>query len=307
MRTFSALKCGIGSLFIVATLAVSGALAGAARPGQQPSATNGRIPNIPANELVRRTVNNELKASQVENTSYMYKNRRQTPSGSKTKLMVETKDGTIAYLIAVNDRPLTPDEKTAEQQRIQGLLSDPAEQERKKKEQRQDNDRVVKLFRELPNAFNYEYVGTVPGNNGHEWVKMKFTPNPNFDPPSRETSVFKAMNGEMIVDPTAERLVKIEATLFKDMTFGWGLLGHLDQGGHFIVQQSNIGDSRWEPTYMNIQFTGKALLFKTITLKQIETASDFIRVPDNMTAAQGVDMLKKRVDSEVASNGQGRK
>jgi hypothetical protein len=307
MRTFSAMKCGIGVLFIVAAIAVAGTFAGTARAGQQPSVGTGRLPNIPANELVRRTVGNELKASQQENTSYMYKNRRQTPNGSKTKLMIETKDGTIAYLIAVNDRPLTPEEKSAEQQRIQGLVSNPSEQERKKKEQQQDSDRVTKLFRELPSGFNYQYAGTMPGDNGHEWVKLKFTPNPNYQSPSRETSVFKAMSGDMVIDPTAERLVKIEATLFRDVTFGWGLLGHLDKGGHFFVQQSNIGDHRWEPTYMNIQFTGKALLFKTINLKQIETASDFVRVPDNLTAAQGVDMLRKRVEDELASNGRGKK
>lgn len=306
MRTLSAFKLGFGILLVTALWAAD-AGAGKARPGQQTPQASGQLPSISANELVRRTVDNELKSSQQENTFYMYKDRRQTPNGSKTKLMIETKDGTVAYLIAVNDRPLTPDERNAEQQRVQGLVTNPSEQQRKKKEQQQDNDRVVRLFRELPNGFNYEYDGTMPGNNGHEWVKLKFTPNPNFQPPSRETSVFKAMKGDMIIDPKVERLVKIEATLFRDVTFGWGILGHLDKGGHFFVQQSNIGDSRWEATYMNIQFTGKALLFKTINLKQIETASDFVRVPDNMTVAQGVDMLKKRVESELASNGHGKK
>lgn len=307
MRTFSALKCGIGILVMVLALAPTGAFAGTARPGQQQAESNGRVPSIPANELVRRTVANELKANQQENTFYMYKDRRQTPSGSKTKLMIETKDGTIAYLIAVNDRPLTPEEHAAEQQRIQGFLSNPAEQERKKKEQQQDGDRVMRLFRELPNAFVYEYDGTMAGSNGQQWVKLKFTPNPNFQPSSRETSVFKAMQGDMVIDPKAERLVKIEATLFKDVSFGWGILGHLDKGGHFFVQQGNIGDNRWVPTYMNLQFTGKVLFFKTINLRQIETVSDFIRVPDNMTAAQGVDMLRKRVESEIASNQRGKK
>lgn len=305
MRRLLALRFGIGIVIFAATL--SPAIASTSRAAQQISGSSGELPSIPPIELVRRTVDKELKASQQDNTCYMYKDRRQTPDGSKTKLMIETRDGTIAYLVAVNDRPLTPEERANEQQRLQGLLKNPAEQARKKKEQQQDNDRVTKMFRELPNAFIYQYDGTMTGGNGHEWVKLKFTPNPNYDPPSRETSVFKAMKGDMVIDAKAERLVKIEATLFKDMSFGWGILGHLDKGGHFFVQQSNVGDSRWEPTYMNIQFTGKALLFKTINMRQIETASDFVRVPDNMTTAQGIDMLKKRVESELASNGNGKK
>jgi hypothetical protein len=258
---------------------------------------------MPPAELVRRTVDNELKSGNDDNLHYMFKDRKQTPDGSKTKMMIETKQGTVAYLIAVNDKPVTSEQRRQENQRLQNLLSNSDEQNRKKKEQQADSDRVTKMFQQLPNAFNYKYDGTIPGNNGHTWVRLTFEPNPKYNPPSRETSVFKAMNGVMVIDPVAERLAKIEATLFRDVNFGWGILGHLDKGGHFFVEQTNIGDDRWEPTYMNIQFTGKALLFKTINMRQIESTSNYTRVPGNLTLAQGVDMLKKRADSVVAENG----
>ncbi len=271
----------------------------AARP-QQPSPA--ALPSMPPEELVRRTVENELKSSNDE-THYMFKDRRQTPDGSKTKMMIETQQGTVAYLIAINDKALTQEQRQQENQRLQHLLSSPEEQNKKRKNQQADNDRVQRMFRELPRAFTYKYDAVVPGKNGREWVQLKFTPNPNYNPPSRETSVFKSMSGTMVIDPQEERLARIEATLFQDVSFGWGILGHLNKGGHFIVEQNNIGNKRWEPTYMNIQFSGKALLFKTIDLRQIENTSDYIRVPDNLTLAQGVDLLRKRADSVVAENG----
>jgi hypothetical protein len=252
---------------------------------------------------VRRTVENELKAGNDDKTRYMYRDWRQTPDGSRTKVMVETNSGTVAYLVAVNDKPLNNTQRSQEEQRLQALLSNPDEQNRKKKEQQQDSDRVSRMFRQLPNAFIYQYDGMVPGSNGHEWVRLKFTPDPNYNPPSRETSVFKAMDGTMVIDPTVNRLVKIQATLFRDVTFGWGILGHLDKGGHFIVEQADIGHNRWEPTYMNIQFTGKALLFKTINLRQVEKTSDYVQVPDNLSLAQGIDMLKKHAEGALAANG----
>jgi hypothetical protein len=292
-------------LFILLTAA---ALVAIDKPDTQaPKPNAAKTPSIPPRELVRRVIQNELKASQQDNTHYMYKDRRQTPDGSKTKMMVETKQGTVAYLVAVNDKTLTPEQRAQEEQRLQTFLSSPEEQQKKKKDQQQDNDRIVSMFRQLPNAFTYQYDGVIPGSNGHEWVRLKFEPDPNFDPPSRETSVFKAMSGTMVVDPVSERLAKIEATLFKEMSFGWGILGHLDKGGHFIVDQSNIGDDRWEPTYMNIQFTGKALLFKTINLHQIDKTSDFVRVSDDLTLAQGVDMLKKQADGALAQNANGQR
>jgi hypothetical protein len=52
---------------------------------------------------------------------------------------------------------------------------------------------------------------------------------------------------------------------------------------------------------MNIQFTGKALLFKTINMHQIEKLSDFRRIPENTTLAQGIELLKKN-GTAVAEN-----
>jgi hypothetical protein len=136
-------------------------------------------------------------------------------------------------------------------------------------------------------------------------IKLKFTPNPNYTPASRETSVFKAMNGNMWIAVPDLRLGRIEATLFREVTFGWGLLGHLDKGGHFFVEQSKIGPERWEVTYMNIEFTGRVLLFKTINLKQVEKLSSFHEVPGGLTLAQGVEMLIKH-DAQVPENVSGK-
>lgn len=301
MRSFNAFGYR-ALLFAILLISVAG-FAAPRLPRQRNAAPGNSLPTIPPQELVRRTIDNELKASNTDNTHYLYKDRRQTPDGSRTKMMIETSQGTVAYLVAINDKPLTPEQNAQENQRLRSLLSNPEAQNRKKKEQQADSDRVNRMFRELPNAFTYEYDGMVNGKNGHEWIRLKFVPAPNYNPPSRETAVFKAMNGFMVIDPQSYRLAKIEAQLFRDVNFGWGILGHLDKGGHFIVEQSNIGEGRWEPTYMNIQFTGKALLFKTINLRQIETTSDYVRVPDALTLAQGVDMLRKRVGSAVAQNG----
>jgi hypothetical protein len=100
------------------------------------------------------------------------------------------------------------------------------------------------------------------------------------------------MSGKLWVAVPEYRLARIEATLFKEVRFGWGVLGHLDKGGHFYVEQSKIGPRRWEVTYQNIQFDGKALLFKTICLHETEKNNDFRRVPDNLNLAEGIEMLK---------------
>jgi hypothetical protein len=253
--------------------------------------------------LVQTVVNNELNAHDTE--SFMYRDWRQTPDGSKTKEMIETRDGVVARLIAVNNQPLSLQQKSAENDRLQNLLSHPELQQQKKKEQEEDEARVQRMFKELPAAFLYQYDGVQPGKSG-ELIRLRFQPDPNFRPASRETSVFKAMSGYMWVSAADMRLAKIEATLFRDVTFGWGILGHLDKGGHFIVEQTKVAPNRWESTDMNIQFTGKVLFFKTLNMRQIEKLSDFRHVPDGLTLAQGIQLLNRNGNQLAENMGSGR-
>jgi hypothetical protein len=52
---------------------------------------------------------------------------------------------------------------------------------------------------------------------------------------------------------------------------------------------------------MSLTFTGKILLFKSLAIKSDEVFSDFRRVPDDLTFAQGVEMLKAE-EAKLAEN-----
>ncbi len=257
---------------------------------QAPPAT----PQVSAQELVRRAIANEDKASK-ENTRFMYRLRTETPkSGTVTKELVETNEGVVARLIAVNDKPPTAEERRKDDERLQKLANDPQARAAKQKQQKEDEERTTKMVKALPDAFLYEYDGFEPGKNGQQVVHLKFTPNPKYDPPNRELQVYQGMEGSMLVDPADERLVKIQARLFKTVNFGWGILGRLDPGGQFEVQQSRVGGDRWEVTEMRLRFTGKILLFKSLNISEHETAFDYRRAPENLTFIQGIEFLKKQ-------------
>jgi hypothetical protein len=249
--------------------------------------------STPPAALMNLVINQELQVH--DRGKFMYREWRKTPEDTKTKEIIETVDGAVALLLAVNDQPLTPEQHAGEDARLQKLLQDPNIQKQKEKEQKQDDERVRKMFRELPSAFLYQYAGTEAGPEG-ERIRLTFTPNPQWEPPSRETSVFRGMNGDVLVAVPELRLARMGATLFREITFGWGILGHLDKGGHFIVEQSKIGPQRWEATYMNVQFTGKALFFKNIDMREEERLSNFRPVPEGLSLAEGVERLKKSTE-----------
>src|SRR2546421_8809885 len=105
---------------------------------------------------------------------------------------------------------------------------------------------------------------------------------------------------------SAMRLAMIEGKVMEDVNFGWGLLGHLDKGGTFKVVQKNVGQDHWETISLDLNMQGRAVIFKTLTIRQKQILSDFKRVPDNLSISQAFEMLHKSDASLAAVNPAGR-
>jgi hypothetical protein len=254
-------------------------------------------PSLPPAEFVRQTVHNEIRATR-DDTKYMFRDRKETLNGSQTKLMVETHDAMAGMIVAENDSPLSPERRHGELARVRRFIQDPAELRRKQKQEQENAEHILRLVKALPDAFLYEYEGTETGKAGvgaagDELVRLKFRPNPNYDPPSRVEQVLTGMQGILLIDSQKRRIAQIDGTLVKDVSFGWGILGHLDRGGHFLVEQGDVGNNHWEISRMGLKFSGKLLFFKSISIQSTELFSDFRAVPSSLTFAQGVDLLEK--------------
>lgn len=257
-------------------------------------------------ELVRAAVANEVAASNDNSTKHMFRSRKQTPQGSQTRLYVETREAMAGMTIAYNDKPLTPQQMQAEEGRLAGLVSNPEQLRRKHAQEQESADRTLRIVKALPDAFLFDYdaeeFGTPDlGKDGSRLLRLKFRPNPAYHSPSHVEDVLSGMQGAVLIDATARRIARIDGTLFKEVGFGWGILGHLDKGGHFLVEQRDCGDGAWEISRMSLKFTGKILFFKNIAITSDEVFSDFRRVPANTTFALGVAMLKAE-ETKLAEN-----
>lgn len=275
---------------------ISIALLGLAQ--QTPPPRNGEPQALPPHELVRQAVANEIQAGH-DDVSLMFRVRKQGPKGTQTREYVETAEGTAGMLVALNDQPVSAAQRQQELDRLDQLLHNPAELRRKQKQQQEDSERVTRMVKALPDAFRYQYEGTEEVN-GLQLVRLKFEPNPDYDPPSREQQVFTGMKGFLLIEPHRARIARIDGTLSKNVGFGWGILGRLNRGGRFVVVQGPVASGYWTTTHMQLSFTGKVLLFKSLNIQTTEDSSDFRRVPGHMTFAQGVELLKKHRNGVVA-------
>src|SRR6478672_5850523 len=169
-------------------------------------------PTVTPSELVRRAVQNEIKNNN-QGPKYMCRQRKETLTGSQIKLMVETRDAMVGMVVANNDQPLNQEQRRAEYGRIERFLQQPSELEKKRAQEKENADRVNAILKALPDAFVYEYDGTESGRPGvgrpgEQLVRLKFRPNPRYDPPTHVEQVLVGMQGVVLVDPQDQHIAR---------------------------------------------------------------------------------------------------
>ena len=246
-------------------------------------------PNMPADDLVRKVIANELQADNQDHTHWMYQVVTRIPAPSKTKIVVETRSGDINYLDAIDGHPLSPEQRSAEERRIQQFVNDPDEQRKARKASSADDKQSAEMFAMLPDAFIFTYAG-MDGDN----QKLTFKPNPDFTSHSSEAYVFHKMDGFILVNTKENRLVEISGHLTNGVEFLGGLLGHLDRGGTFDVRREEIAPGYWAIAKLKVNMNGKILFFKSIAVQQDELHSHFQRIPDSTTLVQAEAMAEKQ-------------
>ena len=247
--------------------------------------------------LVRTVVAKEAAAARNSSTKHMFLGRKQTGRGSQTKIYVQTTEAMAGLLIANDDKPISAQQLQDESAHLERLATNRDELRHKQKQEREDAEHALRIVEALPEAFVYEFDGIElsregVGRVGDELVRLKFRPRPHYTPPSHVEQVLLGMEGYLLIDKNTCRLAKIEGTLFREVSFGWGILGHLDKGGSFVVEQADVGDGTWDVTRMKLNFSGKIMMVKNLAIKSEETLRDFRRVPDDLTFVKGIELLK---------------
>jgi hypothetical protein len=281
-------KAGLQLVGVMVTLiAAAGAL----------SAQNSKESEMPPGELVRATAQNEVAAANNTSIKFMFQSRKRTPKITQKKIYVEGNEALASMIISENDQPLTPQQERAENDRLARLVNDPDRLRREQAHERQELEHTLRIVKALPDALCYEYAGTQSGETGlgkggHQLVRLNFRPNPSYSPPSRVEQALEGMQGYVLIDTSAKRIARIEGTLFKDVTFGWGIFGRLERGGHFRIQQADAGGGNWAITEMSLEIKGTILLVKSLNVTWDEVFSDFRRLPDDLPFAQAVNLLQ---------------
>ena len=247
--------------------------------------TQDQTPVVPAGELINAVVKNEL-SDRVQQRKWMYVVEKREGKQSITEEQVETPNGPLYRVLALEGIPLTPDQRQQDEARIHRLLRDPSRQAKLKQQYEGDEQKLEHLMRVMPTAFLYDYDGL-----DGKFVRLKFLPDPGYKPPDYEVRVLHSLAGTVLIDPQLQRLAKLSGQLVSSVEFGYGIFGHIDNGGTFEIERVPVGPSQWKTALLSIHLTGRMILFKTVSRQQYEVRLNFREVPADLTLSQAKELL----------------
>jgi hypothetical protein len=240
---------------------------------------------LSAAALMNEVVANEL-ADRVQQRKWLYLIDKREGTQILTEEQVDTKDGPLYRVLAIDGTPLNLGQRRQDDARMDLLLHDPVQQLRLKVEHDEDEAKLEKLLRLMPQAFLYDYDG-VDG----DLLKIKFRPNANYNPPTYEARVVHSLAGTVFIDSQHKRLAKFSGRIINRVEFGYGLLGHINQGGTIEIGRVQVEPSEWKTIFVNIQLSGRMVFFKTISKQEYETRSNFRAVSDDLNLLAASQLL----------------
>ena len=125
-------------------------------------------------------------------------------------------------------------------------------------------------------AFIFRWAGR-DSINGRPVVKLNFSPDPAYRSSARYATLYAHSRGTAWVDESSAQLIRAEAELTEDVSWGAGIIAKLYRGGQFTFEQREVAPLVWMPARYSYDFDGRKFLFSLNVHERMEY-TEFTRV-----------------------------
>ncbi|HKE26084.1 MAG TPA: hypothetical protein VKB88_27195 [Bryobacteraceae bacterium] len=192
-------------------------------------------------------------------------------------------------LVKINDEPLSAPAAAAEDGKLQKEIArrrqgSSAATEKRIAEYQSERRQDHALMAQMAHAFDYQLAGeeTI---DGRRCYVLDATPRPGYQPVSRDTKVLQGMRGRLWIDTTDYQWVKVQAEVFRPVTFGL-FIAHVEPGTEFTLEQQPVSPDLWLPVHFSVRVDAKILFASRHSLDD-ETYSSYRRASGNSSPRGG--------------------
>ena len=239
--------------------------------------------SVPPRNWVVETTARQLEAIHRRSPYLRYRIHIVNAKGDQVRDTIESRDGSVARLILRDGKPLTEEQDKAERQRLSNMLKDPDAFAKHIKDSESGRKIADQLIRLMPDAMIYTYVPGQPQTGKHPGtteIVLDYEPNPKFHPPTTTAEALIGLKGRAWIDSKTKLTVRLEGNIFRGVNFGWGMLAHIYPGGKLVLEQTDVGNGRWNYTHFMERISVRALMVKTLNIQSDIDAWDFQQVPE---------------------------
>ena len=246
------------------------------------------LPSQKAKELIREACYNEVQQRE-KRTLWSYVAERHSNNHVFREQVIETMDAPVRHLLAVDGHPPTAAQMKEENDRHQALRNNASRRHAIQKQQGDDDKTMEELLRITPDAFVFEDQGKEGQSE-----RIAFHPNPGFKPKTYEQRILHALDGIVFVDLHDKRIARFSGSLVSGVEFGYGVIGHVQQGGSTEITRVHLSEGIWKTSAEKIDINGRFVLLKSINKHQDESRTGFEPVAPGTTFAQALNEIDKR-------------
>ncbi len=262
-------------LFVAVMLALAEPLCGQAAS---------RIPgDVPPHQLALEAAALEVRDLEPQLNYLRYRSHTINNRGDLTRDTIESRDGTVARLIAVDGRPLTPAEDAAERSRLQAMLDSPATFARHVRNEQSNKKQAIEMIKLIPDAMLFTYAEGQPQpptvSAAAPFIALDYVPNPAWSPPGLAAEMLTGLKGRLWLDPRTHHIVELDVSVFRPVNVGFGMLAKVFPGGTVVMSQSTPVQDRWPIAALTEHVSLRAFMVKTYKEDAQIHNSGFTQIP----------------------------
>jgi len=157
-------------------------------------------------------------------------------------------------LISIGDQPLSKQQDAREQNKLQKEIErrrrqSPADRARRVARYARERKQDQAMLLEMAAGFQYTLAGEEK-LNGHEVWVLDASPRPGYQPKTLQTRVLTSMRGKLWIEKARYQWVKVEAEVFKPVTYGL-FVAKVGKGTKFELEQAPAAEDVWMATHFS--------------------------------------------------------
>jgi hypothetical protein len=178
----------------------------------------------------------------------------------------------IRRLVAKKGQPLAPGDEAKEARRIEQLVQDIEQGKKIDIPYNQRRLRISDLLRisRFVNPRRERF-------RQRDVIVFDFEPNPGFKPANYDEQFYSKIAGSLWVDVADLQVARVEFYLVGAFKVGGGAFFAMLPGARFVGEQDRFNNEIWLPTYSEVTFSARAMIFARFGINQTTAYGHYAR------------------------------